>query len=89
MAWLVAFVGVVHMACVAFGAMDTLALAASMDFIALESPFSLASVVHGINREHGIAHTLIQPNLAAGAASIGDLGCICLANIAPQRCGID
>jgi hypothetical protein len=59
MAWLVAFVGVVHMACVAFGAMDTLALAASMDFIALESPFGAPPMVHSINREHGIAHTLI------------------------------
>ena len=59
MARLVAFVGMVHLAGMAFGAVDALAMASPMDLIALEPSFGAAVVVHRINRQHSLAHPFI------------------------------
>ncbi len=89
MAGLIAFVGMVYMAGMAFGDLDSVALAPPMDVFKLESSFSAASLVFAVDRWNGITHKLIESNSVAGAPRICNLGSVCAAYLATQRCCFD
>ena len=79
----------VHLARLALGHLDTLALASAVDIAALEPPLGVTHVVHGTHGGHGIADAIVRANLAAVVARIGKFGGVRSANVAPQRGCID
>ena len=75
---------------VAFGSMDTVALASPLGLLALEPSPGVAIVVCGTDCLHHITHQRIQPtNPFVGFTRIRHLGCFCITYPQAKRGSFD
>jgi hypothetical protein len=89
MAQLAAFVCMVHMARLATGCLDCVAMATSMGFAALEPTFGIADVVYRIDGHDRHAYKVRGPDLVISFTVFRDIGCFCASYSKTQCRGFD